>query len=168
MIEAPVDSSHAVLAVDLKNGRSVTHVRSADYIFPNPGAVGILVPLNFASLLHSDPFNTSGKVVVTYTAECGVFAFTSTSTWLDIDIELINHATGALVTVLPPSAGSGDALCTSNGTTALQHRMSSITGVATGLPLADYSVQIRATLRSPPPGTGSYGSLGDTSLVIRK
>ena len=155
------------LAVTL-SGRSVAHARIGNYTFAQ--GTNNLVPLTNAPVLfESDPFTTSGKVVVTYTAECAVNAAAgNVFTWLNIDMQLRNVVTGALINLPPSSPNAQDALCTANGVAGGQDGwvMASITGVATGLPLADYRVQVRATLQNGV--AGNSGWLGDTSLVIRK
>jgi len=167
-IEAPLAQAPA-LAPPTLGSHAVFHTRAQhNYTFSSTSP-SVLVPLTSTLALQSDSFTASGRFVVTYTAECGVIAGTSTGTWLDIDIELVNVATGA-ITALPPTNGTADALCTSNGTSAYQWRMSSVTGIAgeiTPIPSAAYYVQIRAKLQSAPAG-GATGWLGDTSLIIRK
>ena len=166
-IEAPFAEVAPSVATTLSS-RSVYHTRTGNYAFISGPSV--LVPLTNTSALQSDAFNTSGRLAVTYTAECAVGAAAgNTFTWMDIDIELVRVSNGA-ITVLPPSNAPGgqDALCTADGFAGTSGwRMSSITGIAgipTGLPLADYRVQIRARLSAG----GAVGWLGDTSLVIRK
>ena len=55
---------------------------------------------------------------ITYEAEYSVVAAGNTTTWLDIDIQLVDLATNtiAIVKTLPPPNGTQDALCTANGT----------------------------------------------------
>lgn len=151
------------------NGKSVVHVRTGNYTFLQ--GTNDFVPLTAAPeivRLQSDAFTTSGKVVVTYGAECAVSAAAgNTETWVNIDMVLVNQATSAIITLPPSTNNTEDALCTSNGFAGLSGwRMASITGVATGLPLADYRVQVRANIQNGV--AGNTGWLGDTSLVIRK
>ncbi len=165
-IEAPLAQAPA-LAPPTLGSHSVFHTRAQNnYTFAQ--GTSNLVPLTSTLALQSDSFTASGRFVVTYTAECGVVAGTSTGTWLDVDIELVNVATG-VITPLPPTNGTADALCTSNGTTAYQWRMSSVTGIAgeiTPIPSAAYYIQIRAKIQNGV--AGNSGWLGDTSLVVRK
>ncbi|MGH2362974.1 MAG: hypothetical protein ACRDGM_20795 [bacterium] len=147
-------------------GKSVTHTRIGNYTFAQ--GTNNLVPLSNTGLLESNPFTTSGRVVVTYTAECAVGAAAgNTTTWLNIDMQLRNVVTGAFINLPPSTPNTADALCTANGTAATDGWvMASITGIATGLPLSDYRVQVRANLQAGV--AGNIGWLGDTSLVIRK
>ena len=156
-------------AASLAGGRSVTHTRIGNYTFAQ--GTNSLVPLTAAPdpvLLESAPFTTTGKVVVTYTAECAVLAAAgNVTTWLNIDMQLRNVVTGALINLPPSSPNTSDAFCTANGVAGSNGWvMASITGVATGVPLADYAVQVRANVQAGT--TGDSGWLGDSSLVIRK
>lgn len=127
----------------------------------------VLVPLTNTGYPRSVPFTTSGHVTVQYTAECAVGApLGNYTTYLNIDIELVDYNTGTVIG-LPPTNQTNDAFCTANGTGAVDGwRMSSITGVHLLLSAGTYVAQVRANLRN---GVfGSTGHLGDSTLIIRK
>lgn len=120
-----------------------------------PVAPGLFVSPAFAYIQGE-------RVIVSYTAECAVAA-ANNSTWLDLEIQARNITTNAL-TSLPPTTGSSDALCTSNGTAGSDGwQMNAVNAVANSLPTGIYRIEVRARLS----GTGS-GHLGDSSLVIWK
>jgi hypothetical protein len=152
------------------NSLLVVHARSIDYVVQN--GTTDLVPLTDPAgtdpaLLQSTTFNAIGDLTVTYTAECAVSAAAgSTSTWLTINIELVDIATN-VVTALAPSSGTDDAFCTSNGTAEADGWvMASITGIATNLPRANYAAQIRSSILNGV--AGNFGRLDDSTLVVRK
>lgn len=151
-------------AVSLAFG-PVIHNRVGNYGFYFP--TSRLVPLGTSGRLQSSQFTTSGVVTVTYTAECAVGAPAgNTTTWLNVDLELVNVATHAVIG-LAPTNQINDALCTADGFAELGGwRMSSITGVTTTLPAGTYVAQVRANLQDAP--AGAFGWLGDTTLIIRK
>lgn len=128
----------------------------------------VLVPLTVAGAVRTPAFNTSGAIRVTYEAECAVAAAAgNTTTWLDIDIQLVDLATNTVVRTLPPSNGTADALCTSNGTAGADGwTRSTITGLATGLPVGSYAIQIQATIQNGV--AGNSGWLGDSTLIVWK
>lgn len=144
---------------------SVLHSRPGNYTF-NFGS-NSLVPLTSSGAVESARFTTSGHLTVQYTAECAVGAAAgNTVTWLNIDIEVRNVATGAVI-VLSPTNQTQDALCTANGTVGADGwTMNSITGLTTSLPNGTYTARVRANLQFGAPG--NVGWLGDSSLVIRK
>jgi len=118
----------------------------------------VFVPLNSAGATTlSFKLGSAGKKVLTYSAECAVAAPAGNSiAWLDLDI----HVNGVIVA---PTAGTGDAFCTSNGTETLGDGWvrASITVQIQGIS-GDNTVQIQAR--------GNYGAtglwLGDSALVI--
>jgi hypothetical protein len=70
------------------------------------------------TLLATAGFNVNAgqTLAVSFSAECAVDAAAGNAgAWTDIDIQLVNSV-GAVVNTLVPTAGSGDAFCTSNGT----------------------------------------------------
>lgn len=102
------------------------------------------------------------RLIVSYTAECAVSG-PGTTRWLDLNIVARNVTTNA-VQVLPPTAGTQDALCTSNGTpTADGWQMNAVNAVAANLPTGLYRIELQARLSGP--GTGH---LGDSSLIVWK
>lgn len=139
--------------------------RPGNFTFPQGGSV--LVPLTSTGRTESLEFTNSGNLTVQYTAECAVSAAAgNTTTWLNIDLELRNTVTGA-VTVLSPTAGIGDALCTSNGTAGADGwSMNTIVGIHTSLPAGTYVARVRASVENGV--AGNSGWLGDSTLTIRK
>lgn len=144
---------------------SVLHSRPGNYTF-NFGS-NSLVPLTSSGAVDSVRFTTSGHLTVQYTAECAVGAAAgNTTTWLNIDIEVRNVVTGAVI-VLSPTNQTFDALCTANGTAGADGwAMNSITGIHTSLPNGTYVARVRANLQVGV--AGSFGWLGDSTLIIRK
>lgn len=144
-------------------GKSVAHFRTGNYLF-NQGS-NALVPLTITKRLQSNPFTFSGQLLVTYTALCGVSAVGNKAV-LDIDIELVRMGLKPVITILDPTK-SNFRFCFSRSTDVPHESlvMHSITGIATAMPLADYYVQIRATVNGK---TGDIGHLGYTTLVVRK
>lgn len=133
-----------------------------------PMGVGpVMVPINGAAGINTPVFfNAAGaRFIVSYNAECAVAAAAgNASTWMDVDVQAVNAATGAIFT-LTPTAGGLDAMCTSNGTAAndgwQRTVVNAIGGV--GMPAGNYFVRIRARLS----GAGT-GHLGDTSLLVSR
>jgi hypothetical protein len=162
---AVAPQNHTGLPVNLALS-SVIHSRPGNFIFNFPAS--IFVPLTSSGATQSVPFTTSGHVTVQYTAECAVGAPAgNTATWLNIDLELRNVATGAVIG-LSPTNQTQDAFCTANGVAGIEGgwAMHSITGVATTLPAGTYVARVRANLQFA--GAGMSGWLGDSSLIIRK
>lgn len=157
-------SNHTALPINLAFS-SVLHSRPGNYTF-NFGT-NSFVPLTSSGALNSVRFTTSGHLTVEYTAECAVGAAAgNTFTWLNIDIEVLNVATGAVI-VLSPTNQTSDALCTANGTERADGwAMNSITGLTTSLPNGTYVARVRANLQNGV--AGNFGWLGDSTLVIRK
>jgi hypothetical protein len=149
----------------------VVHARSGNHIVLQ--GTNTLVPLDVVEgnpITRSNTFNAAGDLTVTYTAECTVETpISSDAAWLSIDIELVNVVTNDVV-VLSPSTGTNDVFCTGNVDLTGKNlgAMNSITGIAKNLPSANYAVQIRATIQIINDETGKRGSLGDSSLVVRK
>lgn len=139
--------------------------RTGNFTFPQGAAV--LTPLTDTGRTESLPFTNSGILTVQYTAECSVGAAAGNfTTWLNIDLELVNIGTG-LVIVLPPTVGSADSFCSSNGSLGLDGwGMRTIVGVHTSLPAGTYVVRVRANVVNGV--AGNSGWLGDSTLIIRK
>jgi hypothetical protein len=160
--KASVASAIALLAVtEVSADALIALTRAGNFTFNSPGPA--TVPLAAGVFATPTFSNAAGqRFLVLYTAECSVNAATQ-STWLDLDIIVRNLGTGA-VTVLPPTVGTGDAFCTSNGTAAHDGwRMDAVNAVGgPGLPAGNYRVEVRAKIQN---GAGQ-GSLGDTSLTV--
>jgi hypothetical protein len=106
------------------------------------------------------------RIVVTFSAECAVrtAANGNHNAWTDIDIRLLNAA-GAVVTTLSPTAGSGDAFCSSDHTAAFDAWASnSVTAVSGQLPAGNYRVQVRGRLNNGATG----GWYGQRALVVSR
>ncbi len=143
---------------------------SADYVFVTTqlanwafaGAAQIPIP-GMTSNAFSNLRNQ--RFVVTFSAECAVNAAAgNTSAWVDVDIVLINVASGALVATLAPTAGSGDAFCSANGTAGADGWGSYAVVAVSPLPLAagTYRVQVRAHLNNG----ATSGWFGERTLTI--
>lgn len=141
----------------------ITMTRAGNFPFAGPG--GGLVPLAGGGVVSTPNFvNLAGqRFQVLYTAECSVYATASLATWMNIDIELVNVGTGA-VTVLAPTIGASDALCTGNGSAADDGwTMAAVNAVSpAGLQPGTYRIQIRGRIQN---GAGN-GHLGDSSLTV--
>jgi hypothetical protein len=125
------------------------------------GAAQVAIP-GMTTPLFVNPLN--GRFVVTFSSECSVNAPAGNSiAWTDVDIVVLNAA-GALVRVLPPTVGAGDAFCAANGTAGFDGwESNSITAVSgAGLPAGLYRVQVRARLN----GGATGGWFGERSLVV--
>lgn len=106
------------------------------------------------------------RLVVLFSAECTVAAATgNTTAWLDVDVVLRNAA-GTDVMTLPPTEGSGDAFCSSNGSGALSGWVNAtvVARVPFDVPAGNYSVAVRARLNAG----GVTGWLGQRSLVVMR
>jgi hypothetical protein len=118
---------------------------------------GVFVPLNDAGATTlSFDLASSGKKVLTYSAECSVSgAAGNTSTYLDLDI-IVNGVTVA------PTAGYADAFCTSNGDTSVTNGWT-----RPSITIAIDGIKGNNTVRIVARGSAAnFIWLGDSSLVI--
>jgi hypothetical protein len=120
-------------------------------------AAEVFVPLNDAgaTTLSFNP-GSSGKKVLTFSAECAVAAPAGVSNaWLDLDI----YVNGVIVA---PTASTAEAFCSSNGTPSLDGWTRASITVA--IPTVSGTNTVRILAR------GSYGAtglwLGEPALVI--
>ncbi len=135
--------------------------------FTFPQGASVLVPLNAGGVTELT-FSGSGKHMITYTAECTVGAASgNTTTWLDIDVELIADVAVGTVQVLSPTTGTADAFCTSDGTAGSDGWTRVSISVATPALLAvTHKVRIRATIQNGAAGTSGW--LGDAAILVTK
>jgi hypothetical protein len=120
-------------------------------------AAEVFVPLNDAgaTTLSFNP-GSSGKKVLTFSAECAVAAPAgSTSAWLDLDI----YVNGVIVT---PTTATSNAFCSSNGTASLD----GWTRASITIPIQTISGTntVRILARGGNGATGLW--LGEPALVI--
>lgn len=144
----------------------VAVTRSGNITFTNTGAATAKA-LDSGGGTNSPRFynEANQRFIVSYTAECAVNAAAgNTTTWIDLDIVAVNTATLAEFT-LPPTVGSADAFCSSNGTAGLAAdgwAMNAVNAVGgANMPAGYYIVQVRGRVSAA--GTGH---LGDSSLVV--
>jgi hypothetical protein len=136
---------------------SAYHVRSGN--FSSPVVAGVLVPLNAAGQT-TITFNArkAGQRLLTFSAECAVGAPAGDEdAWLDIDI-LVNGVAQA------PTAGSGDAFCSANGTAATDHWIRP--SITIRIPVIEGANSVSVQARGNAGATLLW--IGDSSLVVHK
>lgn len=141
----------------------------SDFLFNSSSVQPNFVPLrgseenrsNFISFIVPK----SGKVKITYTAECAFFSSNNTATsWVDIDIVVDNDTSKPL----PPTAGSVDAFCGGAASGSVLLTRASIT-VVTRLSAGRHTVRVNARIasnRDPIPST--LGGLSQSTIVIEQ
>ena len=149
---------NGTVTCQLVGGTVFSATRATNTTFPQGSFFA--VPLtNAGALSLAFELGAAETKVLTYSAECAVGAAAgNTLTWLELDILLNGVA-------LPPTAGTFDAFCTSNGTAdsdgwarqSITLAIPAVAGVNT--------ITIRASIQNGV--AGNIGWLGDTSLVIR-
>lgn len=130
--------------------------------FPFSGA-GVLTDVGLVTNVFTKPANQ--RLIVTFSAECAVDAPAgNTTAWLDVDLELLDAVTNAVVLTLTPSVGNMDALCSSNGTAANDGWASnSVQGlVPWNFAAGNYKVRVRARLNNGATG----GWLGERMVSV--
>jgi hypothetical protein len=133
------------------------HVRPGNWALSGGNVVVAWVPLNAAGATTiSFSLPGAARKVLTYSAECAVAAPEgNTRAYLDLDI-IVNDV------VVPPTGGSYDAFCSSNGTVATDGWTHPSITVAIPGKAGVNTVKIRARRNSAATGI----QLGDSSLVI--
>jgi len=135
------------------------HSSTAESGFIGPSSL-TLVPLNEDNITRTAPFNFAGDLTVTFEAQCRTS--TTGSNTVTVYLELVNLDTSPeTITVLEPTrlfSSSGQLCYRVNTFEASRH---SITGIARGLPRANYAVQVRAA------GSGFGGDLLNYTLIVR-
>ncbi|MES2354603.1 MAG: hypothetical protein V4568_09420 [Pseudomonadota bacterium] len=160
--KASVTSVLALLAATEASADAIiSHTRAGNFTFAGPGPAAVpIAPGVFQTPAFANA--ASQRFLVLYTAECSVDA-ANQGTWLDLDIQAVNVATGA-VTVLAPTVGTSDAFCTSNGTAGQDNwHMNAVNAVGGGgLPAGNYVIRVVGKVQ----GGAGQGWLGDSSLTV--
>jgi hypothetical protein len=118
---------------------------------------------SMASNVFVKPANQ--RLVITFTAECAVDAPAGNpNAWMDLDIVLENPTTGAVVYTAAPTAGSGDAFCSSTGTAGFGHWASHAVQalIPYNFAAGSYKAVVKARLNNG--GTGGW--LGERMLSV--
>ena len=105
------------------------------------------------------------RLILTFSAECAVDAPTGNpNAWMDVDIVLLNATTNAVVYTAAPTAGSGDAFCSSTGTAGYGHWEShSVQAlIPYNLAAGSYKAAVKARLNAGATG----GWLGERMLTV--
>ena len=133
---------------------------SANWTFA--GAAQVLIPGMVTPLVAKQ---ANLRLVVYFSAECAVDGAAGNFGWTDVDIRMIN-ALGATVMVLPPTAGSGDAFCSANGTAGFNawENNTIIARVPFDVPAGNYRFAVYA--RANAGATGGW--FGERALVVSR
>ena len=105
------------------------------------------------------------RLIVTFSAECAVDAVNGNpNAWLDVDIVLLNATTSAVVYTAAPTAGSGDAFCSSTGTAGLGHWTTHAVQalIPYNFAAGSYRVGVKARLNNG----GTTGWLGERMVTV--
>jgi hypothetical protein len=155
----------AATAIGLAAAGSASANYLTDTNLPGNFAFGAGTPVLIQSLNFA---NAAGqRFVVTFSAECAVAAPAgNTTAWTDVDVQVVNAATGLVVQTLSPSIGTADAFCSANGTAVYDGwvRGSITLAGGLGLPAGVYRIQVIGRLNNLATGA----SYGDRALVISR
>lgn len=158
----------ALVAAFALAGAAQAHVIASNTAVGNApiplGAVATPVP-GMTSAAFANPLGA--RFYVHFAAECAVNAPAGdTTAWADVDIVVLNAATGAVVQVLPPTVGNQGALCSSDGSAAFSGWASNavIAIGGPGLPAGVYRVQVRARLNNGATG----GTIGERTMLVTR
>lgn len=157
LAKAAVIGTGLLVAYGAQAALLATHTRNTNFTYAegsNPS-----VPLNDAGAL-SITFNTTApnqKVVVSYTAECGIVDDID-DTWVNIDI----YVDG--VAIRPTNSTSSDAFCSSTSGAGYNWNMSAVNAVYVVPRAGAHTVRIGAAVTGG--NGGATGWLGDTSLIV--
>lgn len=111
--------------------------------------------------------NAAGqRFIVHFAAECAVNAPAgNTTAWTDVDIEVHNAATGALVAVLAPTVGNADAFCSADGSAGLTGWGShAVIAVGSTAVAGNYYVLVRARLNNG----ALQATYGERTLLVTR
>jgi hypothetical protein len=151
-----------LLGAGWAHGQTVSAVTNPNnWTFSSAGQIAV------PGMTSASFFNAAGRrFIATFASECAVDAPAgNTSAWTDVDIVVL-RPDGSTAATLPPTAGSGDAFCSSNGTQGFDGwETNSVTAVGgTNLPAGTYRVLVRARLN----GGATGGWFGERALVVTR
>lgn len=110
-------------------------------------------------LAFATPAGVITRVVIRFNAECSIAG--GTATWLDTNI-VVDPFGAAPPIIVTPSNGD-NALCTGNGTAALDGWVSAVTQVVVNLPGGVHTVWVNVT-----PVPAAAWRIDDLSLVVER
>jgi hypothetical protein len=98
----------------------------------------------------------AARLAIFLTAECAVGA-PDTNTWLQLDI-LVDGVEA------PPTNGTGNAFCTSDGTAITDHWITAVSDASVDVAAGSHTIQLRGALTLD--GPDDYWWIGDLSLIV--